>query len=190
MTVKYGQIPSSGVPIDRGELKRRLGGDFESTLKKYSEGLSAHFGALEIKYSVGEAELFPTESGICVGDTEIRSSALARLISGCKKCAVLALTLGLGTDRFIKRCSAKSDTLGFVCDAYASALCDSACLSLCKSLSLCNTAPFAPGYADTDTACLPALLKIADPSGTLGITFTDSTLMLPTKSIIVIVGKM
>ena len=68
---------------------------------------------------------------------------------------------------------------------------DSACLEICTSKIIGDhTAPFAIGYADTDTRYLPHLLKIADKVGSLGITFTDSYLMIPTKSIVVIVGKM
>jgi hypothetical protein len=104
---------------------------------------------------------------------------------------VVALTLGIDSDRLIRRCGAKGQALGFTADALASVIADSACLLICNSLIEDeHTAPFAVGYADTDTKSLPSLLKIADPTNSLGITFTDSYLMIPTKSIVVIVGKM
>jgi hypothetical protein len=118
--------------------------------------------------------------------------ALSKLLCGCDSCAVVALTLGVDTDRFIKRCEACGQTLGFVADALSSALADSAC---CEIVSMLfgdgeHSPTFAVGYADSDTGSLPKLLEIADTNRTLGITFTDANLMIPTKSIIVIVGKM
>ena len=79
-----------------------------------------------------------------------------------------------------------------VADALASVIADSACFEIANMLfgSEKHSSPFAVGYADSTTDSLPMLLKIADPHRTLGITFTDVRLMLPTKSIIVIVGKM
>lgn len=188
----FGEISAEKIPLDRGELKRRLGDDFESTLSKYSDTVKALFAAVKIRYAVGEASLSVDGNTARIGDVGIDSAALSRHLSGYKSCAVIALTLGTSADRFIKRCEAQSPALGFVADAISSAIADSACYAIVGELwgEGCHSAPFAVGYADTDTDSLPHLLKIADPFRRLGITFTDAHLMIPTKSIIVIVGKM
>ena len=188
----WGEIPAHEIRLDSGELKRRLGGDAEATLAKYESRLSPYFSTARVKYSVGERPTSVTDDEVSIGDVKIKSKALARQLLGFSSCAVVALTLGVDTDRFIKRCEACGQTLGFVADAVCSALADGACYTVCNGYfgERAHTSPFAPGYADTDISALPDLLKIADEKGSLGISFTDAHLMIPTKSIVVIVGKM
>lgn len=192
MRIISGEMLPEEIRLDDGELKRRLGGDFASAVSKYSDTVKALSNAARVRYSIGEASLLVSGDTSTVGDVEIPSAALARHLSGCTECAVVALTLGIDADRFIRRCEAMGKTLGFVADAVSSTLADSACTEIVGAhfRGARHTSPFAVGYADTDVKYLPPLLKIADMGGTLGISFTDSHLMIPTKSIVVIVGKM
>ena len=187
-----GEICAEKITLDEGELKRRLGNDYRSTLSKYSDTVKTLFATVKIKYAASKSTLSVDGDTVRVGDVEIRSRALSRHLAGYKKCAVIALTLGIDADRFIRRCESQSRTLGFVADALSSSLIDSACYETVKKLlgEENHSAPFAVGYSDSNIESLPALLKTADPIRTLGISFTDAYLMLPTKSIIVIVGKM
>ena len=186
-----GRIPAHEITLDCGELKRRLGDDYAETLEKYKSAQEEILSAITVRYAIGDARLTVSGDTIHISDTGIESKSLARHLSHYKDCAVVALTLGVDADRLIKRYEAKGQTLGFVADALLSVIADSACLKICgESFPFEHSAPFAVGYADTDTKHLPSLLKIADQKGALGITFTDSYLMIPTKSIVVIVGKM
>jgi hypothetical protein len=101
-------------------------------------------------------------------------------------------TLGVELDRYIRRLTAASVSLGFIADAYASALADGACSAAVSELlgDTPHTAPFAIGYADTDLSLLPRLAETTDAGRLIGISFSSSNLIIPTKSIIVIVGKM
>ena len=185
------QIPASEITLDTAELKRRLGEDYAATLEKYGSAVKEITSGLTVRYSIGEVALDVCDEAIAIGDIHITSAPLGRHLTGYKKVAVVALTLGVDADRLIRRYSVTGQTLGFVVDALLSVIADSACLDICSSKVIGDhTAPFAIGYADTDTKYLPSLLKIADPKDSLGITFTDSYLMIPTKSIVVIVGKM
>ena len=195
MTVKNtvrGKLAPSEVTLDRSELKRRLGEDAETTLVAYEKLKGALFSECDIKYSLTDVELSTDGEECTVGGVNIRSRSLARMLCGYKRGYLIALTLGISVDRFIKRASVGSITEGVVADAVASTLADSACFEIIKRHldGISHTPPFAPGYGDSDTECIGALLKIADQSGYLGITTTSSSLMLPTKSTIVIVGKM
>ena len=186
-----GRIPAREIPLDAGELKRRLGDDYAETLEKYASLREDILSSVKVKYAISNTSLKVSGDTIHISDTGIESKSLARHLSHYKNCAVVALTLGVDADRLIRRYEAKGQTVGFVADALLSVIADSACLKICGELfPFEHSAPFAVGYADTDTKHLPHLLKIADPKGTLGITFTDSYLMIPTKSIVVIVGKM
>ncbi len=186
-----GRIPAREITLDCGELKRRLGDDYTETLEKYKSAQEEILSAITVRYAIGDARLTVSGDTAVIGDVRIKSQAIVRHLSRYEICAVVALTLGVDADRLIKRYEAKGETLGFVADALLSVIADSACLKICgESFPFEHSAPFAPGYADTDTKHLPSLLKIADQKGALGITFTDSYLMIPTKSIVVIVGKM
>lgn len=187
-----GTLSAEQIGLDEGELRRRLGEDFKSTLERHSAAKAALLQSANVKYSLSDCHLSQTGEVSRIGDVEIKSSALAKCLSGYESCAVLALTLGVGADVSIRRCEAKSQTLGFVADALASVIADSACYEITNMLfgDEKHSPPFAVGYADSDTDSIPRLLKIADPTGSLGISVTDSHLMIPTKSIVVIVGKM
>ena len=176
---RQGAISADEIRLDEGELKRRLGGDFGSTLEKYDGTAKQLLKTVKIRYSAADCALSLEEGVSFIGEAKIRSQALSKCLSGCTECTVIALTLGIDTDRAVRRAAAESQTLGFVADALASVIADSACFEIANMLfgSEKHSSPFAVGYADSTTDSLPTLLKIAAPHRTLGITFTDARLM-------------
>ena len=188
----FGRLSPREIALDKAELKRRLGEGAEEALARYRSLSDGLFSECDIKYAVTEAELSVDGECSTVGGVKIPSRSLSKMLSGCEGAYILALTLGVGVDRFIKRATSVSITEGVVADALASTLADGVCYEVIKRHlgDIRHTPPFAPGYGDSGIECLPHLLKKADGTGYLGIDMTASKLMLPTKSIIVIVGKM
>lgn len=187
-----GSIRAEEIKIDEGELKRRLGGETDSALSRFPELWREIFAKASPKYSARELALSVSDCEVSLGDIRIASTALARHLFEARSAYAVALTLGLELDRYIRRCSARSATLGFTADAIASALADGAAYAAVERIfaAVGHTAPFAIGYADTDLLSLDNLLSITDAKSILGISTSASHLMIPTKSIVVIVGKM
>jgi len=122
----------------------------------------------------------------------IKSESLANHLSGCNKCAVIAVTLGHETDRQIKKMQFVDMATALELDKKANidieAICDSLqkkIESLAKKQDCGITARFSPGYGDLALSYQSAILKLANSKK---ITITDSFLLIPQKSVTAIIG--
>ena len=81
-------------------------------------------------------------------------------------------------------------TKAAVCDATASALIESFCDYVNDFIVDGKDAAmrFSPGYGDFDLQYQPHILNFLDAHKKIGISLTDSLMMVPTKSVTAIVG--
>ncbi|MBQ8382835.1 MAG: Vitamin B12 dependent methionine synthase activation subunit [Clostridia bacterium] len=120
--------------------------------------------------------------------------SLTANLTGCRETFLFAATLGLAADRLIRREEALSEARGVIADAVASAGVEAGCNRLCAHLSEIAGAGkylrprFSPGYGDFPITVQQPLLDLLSARKLLGLTLTDSLLMLPTKSVSAIVG--
>ncbi|MBQ8288933.1 MAG: Vitamin B12 dependent methionine synthase activation subunit [Clostridia bacterium] len=121
-------------------------------------------------------------------------TSLTANLKGCKETFLFAATLGLAADRLIRREEALSEARGVIADAVASAGVEAGCNRLCAHLSdIAGEGKylrprFSPGYGDYPITAQQPLLNLLSAGKLLGLTLTDSLLMLPTKSVSAIVG--
>ena len=130
------------------------------------------------------------------GAFRVRSDALARNLRGCPRAFLFVATLGPGPDRLVRRLEAT----GRVADAawaqavaseLADAWCDDVVAELARDPAVagCSLRPrFSPGYGDVPLALQRPLLTVLDASRRIGVTLTESLLMVPTKSVSAFVG--
>jgi len=112
---------------------------------------------------------------------------IAAHLRGCGSCIVFAVTLGLGTERYLA---------GLAADPAAALYADTACSLLIEEaadyaegeMPRHTTWRYSPGYGDLPLTLQGKLLSLLDAPRRLGLTLTDSGLMLPRKSITAIVG--
>lgn len=112
---------------------------------------------------------------------------IAAHLCGCRSCVVFAVTLGLRTERYLA---------GLAADPAAALYADTACsLLIEEAADLAEgglpphiTWRYSPGYGDLPLTLQGKLLSLLDAPRQLGLTLTDSGLMLPRKSITAIVG--
>ncbi len=126
---------------------------------------------------------------------ELTGSAIARHLDGAVACAVMAVTVGMDVERELKRLSATDavmqvifDAAGTVAVEEAAAACQKSIIAEAAARGLYANARFSPGYGDLPLAVQPVLLASVDAQRRLGITLTDSLLMVPTKSITALMG--
>lgn len=116
-------------------------------------------------------------------------------LQNSQKCAIMAVTLGSEVDRRIKYYSKSDLTKSIVFDALATtaveALCDRV-EAVIKKIALNNgyttTSRYSPGYGDLPIEIQPKILNLLDTSKHIGLTVTDSCILIPRKSVTALIG--
>lgn len=116
-------------------------------------------------------------------------------LQNSQKCAIMAVTLGSEVDRRIKYYTKADLTRSVVFDACATtaveALCDRV-EAVIKKIAVNNgyhiTSRFSPGYGDLPLEIQPKILNLLDTSRRIGLTVTDSYILLPRKSVTALIG--
>lgn len=108
-------------------------------------------------------------------------------LAGCRDCILFAVTLGLGIERALAGLSADPIAAMYF-DTACSLLVEEAADAAEKLMPAHDTWRYSPGYGDLPLEIQGRLLAVIDAPRQLGLTLTDSGMMLPRKSITAIVG--
>ena len=128
------------------------------------------------------------ESGLLLPGEDLKAH-----LSGCSRGAVFCATLGAEADALIRRAERLDMGRALTLDCCASAAVEEACGQIEGELQGkfpgCSF-PFrySPGYGDLPLSVQPALLDALDAGRRLGVTLTESLLMVPMKSVTAVVG--
>ena len=121
--------------------------------------------------------------------------AIARHLAGAKKCAVLAVTLGLGAERALRAEQQRSLADALLLDAAMSACVEAAADACSREIAqeaarmgLRAGARFSPGYGDLPLSCQKIFECLLGMQKQLGIQLTPGDLLLPQKSITAFMG--
>lgn len=125
---------------------------------------------------------------------KVKSQDLCRLFRNCQGCIVLAATLGLEVDRQIA-IKQKIDMLeAMIFDACASVwidkICDDVEAEIMQQLTENEylTMRFSPGYGDVPLETSEKIVELLWASKKIGLTLTESQMLVPTKSITAFIG--
>lgn len=120
------------------------------------------------------------------------SEKLAKNLDGCKGAFLFVATAGINADRLIKKYSSLMVSKALVLDAIGSAAVEGFCDVMCKKIrqeyGVSFRPRFSPGYGDLSVLCQSQILNLLDANKQIGITLTDSNMMIPSKSVSAIVG--
>ena len=124
------------------------------------------------------------------GFIKVNSNSLATHLSECDEAYIIAATLGVGIDRLFEKYNRILQTKAAVCDATSSALIESFCDYVTDFVVDGKDAVmrFSPGYGDFSLNHQPDILTFLDATKKVGITLTDSLMMVPAKSVTAIIG--
>lgn len=194
--------------VDHAEVMRYLGyrgQELTPELEGRMDGAIGH--CVEVAKPAGCVRVFDVEGTgeTSEGRPEVRLAGTALTLvgdsmrehmRGAVSVGVLAVTLGMGIDRELRRYAATQESLeGMVFDAAATALveraADAAEASIVRAATdrgLYTNFRFSPGYGDMPMETQPVLLSTLDAQRRLGITLTKTLLMTPTKSVTAVVG--
>lgn len=131
-----------------------------------------------------------TDGGVDLGFGEIKSKDLAKHLRGCTGAILFAATIGVAPDRLIAKYSRVNKARSVIIDALSSSMaeswCDSAERIITKNETHCMR--FSPGYGDFALSHQRDFMSCLDMNRRLGITLSDSLLMMPTKSVTAVIG--
>lgn len=193
-------IPECAVQPDIKEALRYMGYGRnvpdEDMMKIVADCAAALTKVISAKCCYTQVQVTETEGGVALDGTETGSAALRKNLHGCTTAYIFAATVGIDADRLIRRSAAVSPVREVVTDALASSAIETLCDMLCEHLADerenvtgSKLRPrFSPGYGDLDISFQRDMCLALDTVRKIGLTLTDSMLLMPTKSVTAIVG--
>lgn len=124
----------------------------------------------------------------CPAGEDIRA-----FLADCDQVILLAATLGAGPDLTQRQLRLRDMSEAVILDAAGSAAVENVCDNLCDDLAA-EFAPryltdrFSPGYGDLPLSQQVWFFRLLDMNRRLGVSLTESDLMIPQKTVTAIVG--
>lgn len=153
----------------------------------------------KVRYIYGFFDLEPTPDRLLLKGCKLTLDGkdICAHLKGCQSCALMAVTVGAAVDTAIARYQKSDMTRAVILDAAAGVVADAAA-DLCEeeirkvvaAQNLTLTTRFSPGYGDFPIECQRLFLDTLSCGTRLGLTVTQSSMLLPTKSITAILGTL
>lgn len=138
---------------------------------------------------------FYDEDGIDAVCFQTRSRNLRKNLEDCGQILLFAATLGASVDLLVQKYNRLSVSKAVILQAAATAMLEDYCDEQNEQLKDTYEAKgwylrprFSPGYGDFPLECQTRLLGALEAGKRIGITLTDSLLMLPSKSVSAVMG--
>lgn len=128
------------------------------------------------------SKLFPIEK------LPFESKDLRRCLGAAKRFYLFAATLGHEVDLLIRRTAALSAADLLIVQAVAATAIEQYIDDVEPTLEGPRTRRYSPGYGDLPLDVQPKFLSLIEAEKSLGITLTDTNLMIPSKSVTAIIG--
>lgn len=129
-----------------------------------------------------------------VGGMQVTSKSLAKNLAGCQEVFLFGATIGIGVDRLIKRAELTKMAKAAIYQATGAEMVECVCDELNEKLrqevsqeGLFLKPRFSPGYGGTPLTLQRDFERILKMSS-IGITLTDTCLMVPSKSVTAFIG--
>ena len=185
--------------INRREIRRYLGIDPRREDPQIEERIDLALAKLREAcrpaYIRDYFDLSADDDMVCFADVRVKSRNLSVNLSGCTEVCVMACTLGAEADRLIRRASAVSSFEGAVYQAAASAMAEAWADTVndmireeAEERGLVTHPRFSPGYGDLPLQLQKEIFRIIPVTKTIGVSLTDSLLMVPVKSVTALIG--
>jgi hypothetical protein len=123
----------------------------------------------------------------------IKSGDVNQLLFECKECIWMAVTLGNEMERLIRMAQARNLTQAVILDSCGSAAVEAVCDEVQELVKAScgyayTTDRVSPGYGDIPLKLQQQMTAVLDTSRQIGLTLTDSLILLPRKSVTAIFG--
>ena len=137
----------------------------------------------------------PEPETLSIAGMKIRSRSLCRNLRDCESAYLMAATLGIGPDRLIARASVARMSRAVILQAAAAAMIEAWCdqvnqkiIEEAEEQGLYCRPRFSPGYGDFSLEHQTDLAQILRIQKEIGVSLTQSLLMMPSKSVTAVIG--
>ena len=151
--------------------------------------------ALRPKYVYLETDISITDEGVILGamSEPLTGDDIKRHLKNCNKAVLLAATLSQDADKLIRQAAvtdvAYSLALDCICSAVIEQVCDRAEEEIfARQVAPYRTWRFSPGYGDFSITIQRGFLLALNAQRRIGLTVTDSSLLIPSKSVTAVIG--
>ncbi len=131
--------------------------------------------------------------GIYLLNEKFGGEDIKKHLEGCERCILMSLTLGVGADGLLRTLESSDMSSAVVCDTLCSVLAEQLCDEAQKKLESeyegeFLTDRYSPGYGDLPLETNRSIAVLLDIPKRIGVSVTESCLLLPRKSITAIIG--
>lgn len=150
------------------------------------------------KYVSSEFDISFEERGVHLLGTNVylTGNSIKKHLKGCEKCVVFGATLSMGCEMELVRLTNTDISSAVIFDAVCSDMIEKVC-DRCQDEIKQNAAArgleitdrFSPGYGDLPIELQGSLIFLINAQKLIGLTLTDTQMMIPTKSVTAIVGE-
>lgn len=193
----------SNVSINKSEVLRYLGykgqninNDLDLKINKCIEETKKEVNAKYI-YEIYDIDKDLDSNTVEFKNTnlKLRSNDMIKLLKDCNKCVLMCATIGFNIEKNIRKYSYKNLTKGIIIDSCATTaieeICDLIEENILKRVAKNGkslTMRYSPGYGDLDMRANKDILTVLDAQRKIGVTVTDTGIMIPRKSVVALIG--
>ncbi|MCM1507856.1 MAG: 5-methyltetrahydrofolate--homocysteine methyltransferase [Ruminococcus flavefaciens] len=147
------------------------------------------------KYVYRKTSVSFTEDGVYLGglSTTLAGNDIKKHLSGCTEAVVLAVTLSAEADKLIRQTAVTDMAEALAVDCLCSAGVEQVCNNAEREIFSVIKAPyrtwrFSAGYGDFPLDIQKDLLLFLNAQRRIGLTVTENSLLIPSKSVTAIIG--
>ncbi|MBQ8687801.1 MAG: methionine synthase [Ruminococcus sp.] len=134
-----------------------------------------------------------TDAALSAGSLILQGQSIAEHLEGCTHVIFMAATLSIQADRLIAQAQTRDLTDALILEALANAgieqICDKAEQIIREKFpEQYFTWRFSPGYGDLPLEIQGALLGLLDAPRKIGLTATETSILIPRKSVTALIG--
>lgn len=187
------KIAAAEITIDPKEVAVYLGYYSANGIDKktITEAISEFRSNADCRACVARVPVGINGDSVNLGFMQVESQSLRKNLEGCDEAYILAATTGISSQRLIEKNSVISPIKGIVTDCVGSAaieaFCDKINLSLSDNPDFLRPR-FSPGYGDLCIDCQRKIVEFLCANKNIGLSLTDSLMMVPKKSVTAIIG--
>ena len=183
-------------PISIAESSRYMGikgepdENIKSMLKRCEKTVRER---LRPNYVYRTADIEIHENGLIIGGINFEGNDIKKHLEGCSKAVLMAVTVSAEADKMIRQLSVNNMTEALAVDCLCSSAVEQVCNKAETEIFSQIKAPyrtwrFSAGYGDLPIAVQKDILYFLNAQRRIGLTVTESCLLMPSKSVTAVVG--
>lgn len=172
----------------KGEIKPYV-------MQRINEVKDEIFSALSCRACFAICDMSVENNIVDFGTFCAKSEKLAKNLKDCEKAVVFCATVGIQIDRIIAKYSKLSQSIALIAQAAGASAIENFCDVLCEQIEeklkkdgFFLRPRFSPGYGDFDISYQRDIFRLLDCTRKIGVSYTDSLQMIPSKSVTAVLG--